>query len=142
MSFFNAFAHPIPTAAIARPITVVRILVHPAIARDDYCIFVSNGRSQRGDALEPFPRNPPATVGAYVCLLCSITTRLPTDFERVIYASSDQGLLLAFDIHWSGRNVKEDSATIHSLDTKAAGFQYCLGIACPGNQLVLLARLF
>ena len=63
-NFFNAFAHPIPTAAIARPITVIRILVRPAVARDDYCIFVSDGRSQRRDALEPFPRNPLAIVGA------------------------------------------------------------------------------
>ena len=63
-SFFSAFAHPIPTAAIACPITVIRILVRPAVARDDYCIFVSNGRSQRGDALEPLPWSPPAVARA------------------------------------------------------------------------------
>ena len=63
-SFFSAIAHPIPTAPIARPITVIRILVRPAVARDDYCIFVSDGRSQRGDALEPVPWNPPAVAGA------------------------------------------------------------------------------
>ena len=63
-SFFSAFAHPIPTAAITLPITVIRILVRPAVARDDYCIFVSDGRSRRGDALEPFPRNLPAIAGA------------------------------------------------------------------------------
>ena len=63
-SFFNAFAHPIPTAAIARPTTVIRILVRTAVARDDYCIFVCDGRSQRGDALEPLPRSPPAVAGA------------------------------------------------------------------------------
>ena len=58
----------------------------------------------------------------------------------MIYASPDEGLLLAFNIHWSGRIVKEDAAAIHSLDTKAAGFQYCFGIVCPCNQLVLLSR--
>ena len=63
-NFFNAFAHPIPTAAIARPITVIRILVRTAVARDDYCIFVCDGRSQRGDALDSLPRSPPAVAGA------------------------------------------------------------------------------
>ena len=63
-SFFNAFAHPIPTAAIALPIIVIRVLVRTAVARDDYRIFVCDGRSQRRDALEPFPRNPPAVAGA------------------------------------------------------------------------------
>ena len=63
-SFFSAFAHPIPTAAIVRPITVIRILVRTAAARADYRIFVCDGRSQRGDALEPLPREPPAVAGA------------------------------------------------------------------------------
>ena len=63
-NFFNAFAHPIPTSAIARPITVIRILVQPAVARDDYCIFVCDSRSQRGDALEPLPRSPSAVARA------------------------------------------------------------------------------
>ena len=63
-NIFNAFAHPIPTAAIAHPITVIRILVRTAVARDDYCIFVCDGRSQRGDALEPLPRSPPAVAEA------------------------------------------------------------------------------
>ena len=63
-SFVSAFAHPIPTAAIARPIAVIRILVRTAVARDDYCIFVCACRSQRGDALEPLSRSPPAVAGA------------------------------------------------------------------------------
>ena len=59
-SFFSAIAHPIPTAPIARPITVIRILVRTAVARDEYRIFICGGGSQRGDALEPLPRDPPA----------------------------------------------------------------------------------
>ena len=63
-NFFNAFVRPIPTAAIARPITVIRILVRTAVARDDYCIFVCDGCNQRGDTLEPLPRNLPAVARA------------------------------------------------------------------------------
>ena len=58
----------------------------------------------------------------------------------MIYANSDEGLLLAFNIHWSGRTVKGDAAAIHSFDAKAAGLQYCVSDACPCECLALLKR--
>lgn len=94
-NFFNALAHQIPTAAMACPIVVIRVPVRMAVAKNDYCIFVCDGRSQKGDAFEPSPKNPTAVAGVWACWLCSITTRLPTDFERMLHANLEQNCIFA-----------------------------------------------